>query len=94
MAGGLADRFTGVLNKAQAANNKKSVTEKKTDGDNIASGGTIPLILATKNDSDGGMPFSDAMDLGSSSDISSSFAIPPIDDGLNSSLSDLFLSRL
>ena len=94
MAGGLADKFTGVLNKAQAANNKKSVTEKKTDGDNIASGGTIPLILATKNDSDGGMPFSDAMDLGSSSDISSSFAIPPIDDGLNSSLSDLFLSRL
>ena len=94
MAGGLADKFTGVLNKARGKDKNNSVAEKKTDGDNIASGGTIPLILATKNDSDGGMPFSDAMDLGSSSDISSSFAIPPIDDGLNSSLSDLFLSRL
>jgi len=94
MAGGLADKFTGVLDKAQAKDKKKSVTEKKKEEDNISSGGTIPLIVATKNDSNSGMSFGDAMDLGNSGNGSSSYSMPPLDDGLNSSLSDLFLGRL
>ena len=89
MAGGLADKFTGVLSKAQAKDKKISVTEKKKD--NITAE-TIPFPVIVKKD--GGMSFGDAMNLGNSGDGSSSYAMPPLDDGLNSSLSDLFLGRL
>ncbi len=92
MAGGLADRFTGVLEKAQAANEKKSVTEEKKDKNNIASGETIvPIPFVLDKGSDNGMSFGDAMNFDTSS---SSFSMPPIDDGLNSSLTDLFLGKL
>jgi len=89
MAGGLADKFTGVLSKAQTKDKKISVTEQKKD--NITAE-TIPFPVIAKKD--GGMSFGDAMNLGNSGEGSSSYAMPPLDDGLNSSLSDLFLSRL
>ena len=92
MAGGLADRFTGVLEKAKAVNEKKSVTEEKKDKNNIASGETIvPIPFVLDKGSDNGMSFGDAMNFDTSS---SSFSMPPIDDGLNSSLTDLFLGSL
>ena len=51
MAGGLADKFTGALNKAQAANDKKSVTEEKKDETKMISGETtVPFpVITNKN---------------------------------------------
>tara|TARA_B100000700_G_scaffold160772_1_gene177990 strand:+ start:1515 stop:2759 length:1245 start_codon:yes stop_codon:yes gene_type:complete len=94
MAGGLADKFTGVLNKAQAANNKKSVTEKKKDENNITSGETtIPVPIITSGDNNGTTIPVPIGDVGSNNTSSSSAAVP-FDSGLNNTLSDLLLTNL
>ena len=51
MGGGLADKFTGVLEKAKAVNDKKSVTEEKKDKNNMFAGETtVPFpIITTDN---------------------------------------------
>ena len=92
MAGGLADKFTGVLNKAQAKDKKKSVTEKKKDNITATGETTIPFPVITKKDSGGDIvPVPVGSGNGSGS---SSSSMMPLDDGLNSSLTDLFLGRL
>ena len=93
MAGGLADKFTGALNKAQAADKKKSVTEKKKEENNISGGETtIPFPVITDTSKSGSQII--PIPIGNGSGDSSSSASMPSSGGVNSTLEDLLLSRL
>ena len=71
---------------------KKSVTEKKKDNITATGETTIPFPVITKKDSGGDIvPVPVGSGNGSGS---SSSSMMPLDDGLNSSLTDLFLGRL
>ena len=92
MAGGLADRFTGVLDKAQAANKKKSVVEKKKEENNITAGTTVPVPIITSGGNNGTTIPVPIGDVGSNN--TSSSPTVPLDSGLNNTLSDLLLTNL
>ena len=95
MAGGLADKFTGVLTKAQGKEQKKSVTEKKKEENNITSGETtvpVPIITSGSDNNSTTIPVPIG-DVGSNNTSSSSAAVP-FDSGLNNTLSDLLLTNL
>ena len=94
MAGGLADRFTGVLNKAQAKDKKISVKEKKKRGTGVNGNVTtvpFPVITNQKKETEI-IPIPIGNGDGSSS--SSSSMTLPSGDGVNSTLENLLLTRL
>lgn len=93
MAGGLADKFTGVLDKAQGKDKKKSVVEKKKEENNITAGTTVPVPIITSGDNNSTTIPIPIGDVGSNNTSSSSAAVP-FDSGLNNTLSDLLLINL
>ena len=93
MAGGLADKFTGALNKAQAADKKKSVTEKKKEENNISGGNTtIPFPVITDTSKSGSQIIPVPIGTSGGSGSSSSASMPS-SGGVNT-LEDLLLTRL
>ena len=92
MAGGLADKFTGVLDKAQGKDKKKSVTEKKKEENNIIAGTTVPVPIITSGGNNGTTIPVPIGDVGSNN--TSSSPTVPLDSGLNNTLSDLLLTNL
>ena len=93
MAGGLADKFTGALNKAQATDKKKSVTEKKKEENNISGGNTtIPFPVITDTSKSGSQIIPVPIGTSGGSGSSSSASMPS-SGGVNT-LEDLLLTRL
>ena len=92
--GGLADKFTGAMEKVQAKDKKKTVKEKKEDKDIFKSGGetTIPFPVITDTSKSGSQII--PIPIGNGSGDSSSSASMPSSGGVNSTLEDLLLSRL
>ena len=91
--GGLADKFTGAMEKVQAKEKKKTVKEKKKEENNITAGTTVPVPIITSGDNNGTTIPVPIGDVGSNNNSSSSAAVP-FDSGLNNTLSDLLLTNL